>query len=70
MGACHHLPSEYRPAVPSLYLPCICRRAIGCASDLPGVGARQLDLEPPAMVRGTEQDGLVAQIDPVSPKVR
>ena len=28
------------------------------------VAARQLDLQPPAMVRGAEQDGLVAQIDP------
>ena len=28
------------------------------------VAARQLDLQLPAMVRGAEQDGLVAQIDP------
>jgi hypothetical protein len=28
------------------------------------VAGRQLNLQPPAMVRGAEQDGLVTQIDP------
>src|SRR6516162_3054577 len=60
------VPRVFRPAQDCQQVLDVCRlNKFGPAIfDERDVAARQLDLQPPAMVRGAEQDGLVAQIDP------
>ena len=60
------VPRVFRPAQGRQQVLDVCRldKFEPAIFDERDVAARQLDLQPPAMVRGAEQDGLVAQIDP------
>jgi len=60
------VPRVFRPAQDCQQVLDVCRldKFEPAIFDERDVAARQLDLQPPAMVRGAEQDGLVAQIDP------
>src|SRR5205085_8153884 len=60
------VPRVLRPAQDRQQVLDVCRldKFEPAIFDERDVAARQLDLQPPAMVRGAEQDGLLAQIDP------